>query len=203
MRVQDACGIKPALPAADHDYLFSAKNAKVFMVRRVGDVRFRQPFELWRKVGKWGDACGHDHATCLRALTVVQCDIKSAAVSFHGDHLAALHLGNGILLKPQAIVDETFQRDGEHKLLTGIGFEVVEREFLVWIGNVRCRPVRSHKHPSRHVLLPEAQGIAENRDAAATVLQIGRAREPVGTRSHNDGIEIHVCSILPYDLQMA
>jgi hypothetical protein len=53
------------------------------------------------------------------------------------------------------------------------------------------------------MVLPEAHWLAENSDAQAAILQIGRAGEPEGTCSHHDGIEIHVSSILPCGSQIA
>ena len=117
--------------------------------------------------------------------------------------MAALHFWNSGLLKPAAIVYEAFQGSGIGKLLTCVGFEMVKREFMMWIGNVRCRPVGSEKHSGGHVVLPEAHRLAENGDAEATILQIGRVGEPIGTCSYNDGVEIHVDSILPCGLQIA
>ena len=158
-------------------------------------------------------ADGHHHALREERVAVFQHQAEAAVQRLDANDRAGVEVGRDLLLDPQPVADEIFDRQQLRHVHADLPVIVVERHAVRRIGDVGSGPRRAQLHAGRHVLPPERQRVAED-----AYRDIGRAQmrgngETIGAGADDrdggiisglDGIDrnIHghfLCVATPYE----
>src|SRR5579872_6830391 len=97
-------------------------------------MRFRQLLEFRRHPGKWCNACRNHYAPGLRNFSVAKRYLEPGSIFLHAADLAAVEVWDNLLLIPISVSDKILQGDRLRKLRSGVGLEMIQREFVLRVG---------------------------------------------------------------------
>src|SRR6266478_1708745 len=111
----------------------------------------RHSLKLWWTAGERPDTGGdHDSARHER-LTVGQRQAKTLGVALDARYTAPVDVPHSLMLKPEAVRDETIERNRHGNLTPGLGAKRIERQFGVGVRQIRCRVRRTKEHALGHL----------------------------------------------------
>jgi hypothetical protein len=163
--VQESAGFKRALSTPYHQDLFAPKADKITVVTTMRCQLSGQILKFRWTPGEWGNPGGNHDPRRIHNFAVLGRDVKASGYPSYASDLAPVKIRNSLLLEPETIVNEAFQRNGRRQVIPSgcrISFEF---QATLGVCNVRGIPGRAEEHSPRHVAPPERHWLPKDSQA--------------------------------------
>ena len=137
------------------------------------------------------DTDRHHDGRSLHRTAVLQRQEKELVPAFDRRHIGFVDLGDGMLLKPEPVLDEHLSRHRIARVIPGLADEPIECILPARIRQDGGPPVGTQKHSVGHVVPPQLEGPAENSGSDPSPEEVSGRRQTVRSGSDNYGVILH------------